>query len=51
MKSPEHEGSGIRASTLLRVRTLWLAPIVLTAILMFFMTLFYIGAMSIRPGI
>ncbi len=39
----QHEGSGIggvtpriRASTLLRVRTVWLAPIALTAILMFF---------------
>ena len=53
----EQEGSGIRgvaprirASTLLRVRTLWLAPIALTAILMFFMTLFYLGAIVNPTG-
>ena len=57
MNSPEQEGSGtrgvtprIRASMLLRVRTLWLAPIALTAILMFFMTLFYIGAIVNPAG-
>ena len=57
INSPEQEGSGIRgitpgirASTLLRARTLWLAPIALTAILMFFMTLFYIGAIVNPTG-
>jgi YhgE/Pip-like protein len=57
MDSPNHEGSGtrgatprIRAATLLRVRTLWLAPIALTAILMFLMTLFYIGAIVNPAG-
>jgi YhgE/Pip-like protein len=57
MSSPEQEESGtrgvtprIRAATLLRVRTLWLAPITLTAILMFFMTLFYIGAIVNPTG-
>ena len=51
MNSPEREGTGsrgvtprLRAATLLRVRTVWLAPIAVTAVLMFFMTLFYIGA-------
>ena len=57
MNSPEQEGSGIggvtpriRASTLLRVRTVWLAPIALAAILVFFMTLFYIGAIVNPTG-
>jgi len=55
--NPQHEGNGtrgvtprIRASTLLRVRTVWLAPIAVTAILMFFMTLFYIGAIVNPTG-
>jgi YhgE/Pip-like protein len=48
MNSPEH--GGIRATTLLRARTLWLAPIAVTAILMFFMTLFYIGAIVNPAG-
>jgi uncharacterized phage infection (PIP) family protein YhgE len=34
----------VRARTLLRVRSVWLAPISVAAILVFFMTLFYIGA-------
>ena len=53
----QHEGSGIggvmprvRASALLRVRTVWLAPIALAAILVFFMTLFYIGAIVNPTG-
>ena len=53
----QHEGTGIggvaprvRASTLLRVRTVWLAPIGLAAILVFFMTLFYIGAIVNPTG-
>jgi YhgE/Pip-like protein len=55
VNSPEHGGaetpaSRFRASTLLRVRTLWLAPIALTAILLFFMTLFYIGAVVNPTG-
>jgi YhgE/Pip-like protein len=51
VNSPEHKESGdpgvmprIRASALLRVRAVWLAPIALAAVLVFFMTLFYIGA-------
>jgi YhgE/Pip-like protein len=40
----------IRASALLRVRTVWLAPIGLAAILVFFMTLFYIGAIVNPAG-
>jgi YhgE/Pip-like protein len=57
VNSPEHEEGGnpgvtprIRASTLLRVRTVWLAPIALAAILVFFMTLFYIGAVVNPTG-
>jgi YhgE/Pip-like protein len=57
MNSAEPGGSEIRgvtprvrASMLLRVRALWLAPIALTAILMFFMTLFYIGAIVNPTG-
>jgi YhgE/Pip-like protein len=57
MNSPEQEGSGIRgvtprirASALLRVRSLWLAPIALASVLMFFMTLFYIGAIVNPTG-
>ncbi len=53
----QHEGSGtggvtprIRASALLRVRTVWLAPIALAAVLVFFMTLFYIGAIVNPAG-
>jgi YhgE/Pip-like protein len=34
----------VRTSSLLRARAVWLAPITLAAVLMFFMTLFYIGA-------
>jgi YhgE/Pip-like protein len=34
----------IHASALLRVRSVWLAPTVLAAVLIFFMALFYIGA-------
>jgi YhgE/Pip-like protein len=41
---------GVRASTLLGVRTLWLAPISLAGALMFFMTLFYIGAIVNPAG-
>ena len=51
MNSPEHEEGAstgvtprVRASALLRVRNVWLAPIALAAVLVFFMTLFYIGA-------
>jgi len=57
VNSPRHERSGsrgvtprTRASALLRVRALWLAPIALTAVLMFFMTLFYIGAIVNPAG-
>jgi len=57
MNPPEPDGGGtrgvtprIRASMLLRVRTLWLAPLALTAILMFFMALFYIGAIVNPTG-
>jgi len=50
MNSAELPGTGIRAPALLRVRTVWLAPIAVTAILMFFMTLFYIGAIVNPAG-
>ena len=57
MNSPEHEEGDstgvtprIRASTLLRVRSVWLAPIALAAVLLFFMTLFYIGAVVNPTG-
>jgi YhgE/Pip-like protein len=40
----------IRASTLLRVRNVWLAPIILAAVLMFLMTFFYIGAIVNPAG-
>jgi YhgE/Pip-like protein len=40
----------VRASRLLGVRTVWLAPITIAAILMFFMTLFYIGAIVNPAG-
>ena len=40
----------IRASTLLRVRNVWLAPIILAAALMFLMTFFYIGAIVNPAG-
>jgi YhgE/Pip-like protein len=57
VNAPEHEEGGstgvtprIRASTLLRVRTVWLAPITLAAVLVFFMTLFYIGAVVNPAG-
>jgi YhgE/Pip-like protein len=57
MNSAEQEGSGIRgvtprirASALLRVRTVWLAPIALAAVLLFFMTLFYVGAIVNPTG-
>jgi YhgE/Pip-like protein len=57
VNSPGHEAGGtpgvtprIRASTLLRVRTVWLAPIALAAILLFFMALFYIGAVVNPTG-
>jgi YhgE/Pip-like protein len=40
----------IRASTLLRVRNVWLAPIILAAVLMFLMTFFYIGAIVNPTG-
>jgi YhgE/Pip-like protein len=57
MKSLEHDGGRnpavtprIRASALLRVRTVWLAPIALAAVLVFFMTLFYIGAIVNPAG-
>jgi uncharacterized phage infection (PIP) family protein YhgE len=40
----------IRASALLAVRTVWLAPIALAAVLLFFMTLFYIGAIVNPTG-
>ena len=53
----DHERDGmpgsaprIRASTLLRVRSVWLAPIILAAVLMFLMTLFYIGAIVNPTG-
>ena len=54
---PEHEDRDstwvpprIRASTLLRVRNVWLVPIGLAAVLLFFMTLFYIGAVVNPAG-
>jgi YhgE/Pip-like protein len=57
VNSPDHEGGAdagvtprIRASMLLRVRAVWLAPITVAAILMFFMTLFYIGAIVNPAG-
>jgi YhgE/Pip-like protein len=57
VNSPEHEEGDstsvtprIRASTLLRVRSVWLAPIALAAVLLFFMTLFYIGAVVNPTG-
>jgi YhgE/Pip-like protein len=40
----------ITASRLLRVRAVWLVPIVLAAVLVFFMTLFYIGAIVNPSG-
>jgi YhgE/Pip-like protein len=40
----------IRASTLLRVRNVWLAPIILASVLIFLMTLFYIGAIVNPTG-
>ncbi len=40
----------VHASTLLRVRNVWLAPIILAAVLMFLMTLFYIGAIVNPAG-
>ncbi len=40
----------IRASILLRVRNVWLAPIILAALLMFLMTFFYIGAIVNPTG-
>ena len=40
----------IPASTLLRARSVWLAPITLAAALMFLMTLFYIGAIVNPEG-
>jgi YhgE/Pip-like protein len=57
VNSAEHEEGGtttitppIRASTLLRVRNVWLAPIGLAAVLVFFITLFYIGAVVNPAG-
>jgi YhgE/Pip-like protein len=57
VNSPEHEEGDnpgvtppIRASALLRVRSVWLAPIALAAVLLFFMTLFYIGAVVNPAG-
>jgi YhgE/Pip-like protein len=51
VNSPHHQAGGspgvtpgLRASKLLRVRAVWLGPIGLAAVLVFFMTLFYIGA-------
>ncbi len=41
---------GVRASTLLRVRNVWLAPIILASVLMFLMTLFYVGAIVNPTG-
>ncbi len=41
---------GLRASKLLRVRTVWMVPILSAAVLMFFMTLFYIGAIVNPAG-
>jgi len=40
----------VRASALLRVRSVWLAPIAVAGILVFFMTLFYIGAIVNPAG-
>jgi YhgE/Pip-like protein len=40
----------LRATALLRMRAVWLAPIALAAILVFFMTLFYIGAIVNPAG-
>ena len=40
----------VRASTLLRVRNVWLAPIILASVLMFLMTFFYIGAIVNPAG-
>ena len=53
----DHERDGmpgsaprIHTSTLLRVRSVWLAPIILASVLMFLMTLFYIGAIVNPTG-
>jgi YhgE/Pip-like protein len=40
----------VRASTLLRVRTIWMVPLLSAAVLVFFMTLFYIGAIVNPAG-
>jgi len=40
----------VRARTLLRVRSVWLAPIAVAGILVFFMSLFYIGAIVNPAG-
>jgi YhgE/Pip-like protein len=57
MNSPHYQAGrnagatpGLPASKLLRMRSLWLAPISLAAVLVFFMTLFYIGAIVNPTG-
>lgn len=57
MNSPGHDEGGkpvvtprLRAWALLRVRTVWLVPIAIAAVLVFFMTLFYIGAIVNPAG-
>ncbi|HTZ22599.1 MAG TPA: DUF3533 domain-containing protein [Streptosporangiaceae bacterium] len=57
MNSPDRERGAsagatppVRASALLRVRSVWLAPTVSAAVLMFFMALFYIGAVVNPAG-
>jgi len=40
----------VRASRLLRVRTLWVVPIALAAVIVFFMVLFYIGSVVNPTG-
>ena len=50
MSSPEFDNErpssagGLRAAQLLRVRTVWLTPIVVASVLVFLMTLFYVGS-------
>jgi YhgE/Pip-like protein len=53
--SPENEGGGRRTATLravqlLRVRAVWVTPIVVSAVLVFLITLFYVGSVVNPAG-
>ncbi len=55
MVSPEDEGGGrgtatLRAVQLLRVRAVWVTPIAVSAVLIFLITLFYVGSVVNPAG-